>query len=111
MCRCTEHCCRLSLLCYCRGAKRVAVQGAGDKRNYTANLFCTAAGESGPAQLIFDGKKMVPKKPSREQYPDIASYLYSLSLNHWANVRTQVRWVKDLLVPWLLKVGAVPPFM
>jgi hypothetical protein len=47
-----------SFLIY-RGSKRVAVAGAADKRNYTANMACSAAGDILPPQLIFEGKKKV----------------------------------------------------
>jgi hypothetical protein len=82
----------------------VAVNGARDKRNYTANMACSAAGAVLPPQIIFEGKKKLPKKPSLVQYPDVREYLYSLSPNHWANVSTMKRFVSDLVVPYLMKV-------
>jgi hypothetical protein len=80
------------------------VTGARDKRNYTANLACSAAGDVLPPQIIFEGKKKLPKKPSPVQYPDMKEYLYSLSPNHWANVSTMKRYISDLVVPYLMKV-------
>jgi len=39
-----------------KGAKRVAIAGADDKRQITATLTVTASGEMLPAQLIYGGK-------------------------------------------------------
>lgn len=102
---CLHTCCCCDV--HCRGAKNVSVLGGGDKRNYTANMACSADGDVLPAQVVFEGKKKVPAKPSLIKYPDLKKWVYSLSPNHWATVRTMMRYTKDLLVPYLQEVGCL----
>ena len=79
------------------GTKRVEVAGKDDKRQLTAVLGGSMAGEFLPPQLIYQGKtsRCLPCV----EFPDEWHITYSI--NHWSNEDTMKEYVEHILLPYI----------
>jgi hypothetical protein len=79
-----------------KGASTVAVTGIDDKRQVTATIAVTAAGEKLPIHLIYEGST-VRCEPPQQYRPQ--GWLFSHSTNHWSNRDLFVTFLKEVVVP------------
>eukprot|EP00117_Sycon_ciliatum_P034838 scpid48499/ scgid26512/ Pogo transposable element with KRAB domain len=81
------------------GSKQVPLTGLDDKRQITAVLGCSMAGEFLPAQLLYEGS--TNRCHPSVKFPD--GYDIWHSPNHWCNESTMLRYVEKVLVPFFNK--------
>ncbi|KAL3686716.1 hypothetical protein R1sor_013025 [Riccia sorocarpa] len=88
-----------------RGARKVTIAGAGDKRQISLLLGMSASGELLPGQTIFKGKTnaVVPSCSSALLLRRLGWQLTHTS-NHWSSVETMQDWVDLILVPYFKTV-------
>ena len=79
------------------GAKIVPIAHSDDKRQLTAVLAITAAGEYLPPQLLYQGK--TPKCHPQVSFP--AGWDVWHSHNHWSNEITMKRYIDNIIVPFV----------
>ena len=79
------------------GTKRVEVAGKDDKKQLTAVLGGSMAGEFLPPQLIYQGKtsRCLPSV----EFPD--DWHISYSINHWSNEGTMKEYVEHIPLPYI----------
>lgn len=87
-----------------RGAKEVAVIGADDKRQITACVASSLAGDMLPLQLIFQGKTEQCHPPSTAA-ARAAHVHITHSDNHWSNQQTMQQWITEVLLPYADRVS------
>ena len=79
------------------GAKTVPIAHNDDKRQLTAVLAVTAAGDYLPPQLLYQGK--TPKCHPQVAFPDGWDVWHSE--NHWSNEITMKRYIEKVIVPFV----------
>jgi hypothetical protein len=80
------------------GSTSVAVVGAEDKRQITACISSSLAGDLLPLQLIFQGKTARSLPPRTPQA--IASRIHlTFSENHWSSLETMKQFVNEIIMP------------
>lgn len=79
------------------GASRVSIAHADDKRQLTAVLAVTAAGEYLAPQLLYKGK--TTKCHPQTSFPDGWDIWHSE--NHWSNEETMERYIKKIVIPFI----------
>ena len=93
------------------GASIVSIANADDKRQLTAVLAVTAAGEYLAPQLLYKGKTI--KCHPQINFPDGWDIWHSD--NHWSNEETMERYIKKIIIPFImhivLKLGENHPAM
>ena len=91
------------------GASRVSIANADDKRQLTAVLAVTAAGEYLAPQLLYKGK--TTKCHPQVSFPDGWDIWHSD--NHWSNEETMERYIKKIVIPFIehMKLGVKHPAM
>ena len=81
------------------GASRVSIAHADDKRQLTAVLAVTAAGEYLGPQLLYKGKTV--KCHPQTSFPDGWDIWHSE--NHWSNEETMERYIKKIVIPFVTR--------
>ena len=81
------------------GAKIVSIAHSDDKRQLTAVLAITAAGDYLPTQLLYQGK--TPKCHPQISFPSGWDVWHSE--NHWSNELTMKRYIDKIIVPFVTK--------
>ena len=93
------------------GAQTVPIAHSDDKRQLTAVLAVTAAGDYLPPQLLYQGK--TPK--CHPQVTFLGGWDVWHSENHWSNEITMKRYIEKIIVPFVtenrkkLKLGSTSP--
>ena len=93
------------------GTNIVPIAHSDDKRQLTAVLAITAAGDYLPPQLLYQGK--TPKYHPQVGFPDGWDVWHSE--NHWSNEITMKRYINKVIVPFVsekrqkLKLGSTFP--
>lgn len=87
-----------------RGAVRVAIIGAEEKRQITAVIGSSLAGDMLPLQLIFEGKTERCRPPHTLDTLAAGFHLTN-SDNHWSTLETMKDYVNFVLDPWRRKAG------
>ena len=82
------------------GSEQVAIIGLEDKREITALLGSTADGSLLPPQILYQGKT----DQCHAKYPFPDDWDVSHTDNHWSNVDSMIRYIKNVLVPYTDKV-------
>jgi hypothetical protein len=86
-----------------KGAKDVPVFGADDKRQITAVVSSTPAGNFLPLQLIFQGKTVdCEPDPTKESIRN--KFHLTHSENHWSNQETMKQFIQHIIHPYILSV-------
>ena len=80
-----------------KGAKRVAIAGISDKRQITAVLCGTLAGDFLPPQLIYQGKTTACNP--RYKFPD--NWNITCTTNHWSNEETMIEYILKNCIPYV----------
>lgn len=82
-----------------RGCKRVEVAGINDKRQITAVLGGSLAGDFLPVQLVYQGKtnRCLP----RISFP--SDWHITCTPNHWCNEKTVQDYIEQIIIPYVLK--------
>ena len=80
-----------------KGAKIVLIAHSDDKRQLTAVLAITAAGDYLPPQLLYQGK--TPKCHPQVSFP--AGWDVWHSHNHWSNAITMKCYIDNIIVPFV----------
>ena len=80
-----------------KGAKKVAIEGLGDKRQITATFAGTLAGEFLPIQLLYQGK--TERVHPYYQFPDGFDIWHTH--NHWASKETTIRYYEKVIIPYI----------
>lgn len=83
-----------------KGSSKVAIAGLSDKRAITAVLACSAAGDMLPFQLIYPGK-------TDRCHPSVtvpSGFDVTHNATHWSTGVTMVRYVTNILAPYIQKV-------
>lgn len=90
-----------------KGAKSVTSNGAGDKRQITANPTTAASGAMLPLQVIYQGKTL-QSLPGGNVPRDsrFKGWQWSVTENHWANLTTTKTHVKSIIVPYHKRIIA-----
>jgi hypothetical protein len=83
-----------------RSAKRVKVNGLGDKRQVTATFAATMSGEFLPMQILYGGK--TERVHPKFKLPDDFDVWHSP--NHWSNQELCLRFVIKIIIPYVKKV-------
>jgi len=83
-----------------KGKKSIEIAGLQDKRQITAVLCGSFAGEFLPPQLIYGGKT----KQCHPHYTFPADWVISHSANYWSNEVTMLQYIREVIVPF---VGSV----
>ncbi len=80
-----------------KGSKRVEIAGSGDKRQITALLCGTMAGEFLPPQLIYQGKTSacLPK----HKFP--SNWHITCTPNHWSNENKMIEYINLIFIPYV----------
>ena len=80
-----------------KGSKRVEIAGSGDKRQITALLCGTMAGEFLAPQLIYQGKTSacLPK----HKFP--SDWHITCTPNHWSNESKMIEYIKLIIIPYV----------
>ena len=88
-----------------KGAKSVTCNGAGDKRQMTANPTTAADGTMLPLQLIYQGLTL-KSLPGGNIPRDgrFKGWQWSVSENHWANIRTTKSHVISIIAPYIKRI-------
>lgn len=81
------------------GSKDVAVIGAEDKRQITACIASSLAGDLLPLQLIFQGKTDACH-PAATDASKAALIHITHSPNHWSSQHTMQQWIEFVLMPY-----------
>ena len=79
------------------GAERVEIAALGDKRQITATLAGTLAGELLPLQVIYTGKTV--RCHPTFLFPSGFDVWHSP--NHWANEETTLRFIEKIIIPFI----------
>ena len=87
------------------GLSSVPIAGAEEKRQITAVLGSTLAGEFLPLQLVFEGKT-ARSRPEHTSDTLSAGFHLTNSENHWSTLQTMQEYVNFLLEPWRRRQGA-----
>jgi hypothetical protein len=82
------------------GSKQVAVIGAEDKRQITACIASSLAGDLLPLQLIFQGKTDACHPPATASAKAALVHI-THSENHWSNQQTMQQWIDFVLMPYV----------
>ena len=82
-----------------KGDKQVDVKGIDDKRQYTALLACTLAGEMLPPQIIYQGT--TERCHANVVFPDDWDIWHSPT--HWSNSETMDRYLDKIILPYVKK--------
>jgi len=82
-----------------KGSQQVPVTGLEDKRQMTAVLGCSMAGEFLPPQLLYEGS--TTRSHPSFSFPD--DWDIHHSPNHWCNESTMLRYTEKVLVPFMAK--------
>ena len=80
-----------------KGAKRVEIAGISDKRQITAVLCGTMAGDFLPPQLIYQGKTTACLP--RYKFPD--NWHITCTTNHWWIEETMIEYIKKIIIPYV----------
>ncbi|XP_062579389.1 uncharacterized protein LOC134241337 [Saccostrea cucullata] len=82
------------------GSKQVPLKGFDDKRQMTALLAISRSGAVLPPQLLYQGKTDTchPRFPFPKEYD-----IYH-SENHWSNTSTMIRYIDQIIIPYLQKI-------
>ena len=81
------------------GVQTVPIAHNDDKRQLTAVLAITAAGDYLPPQLLYQRK--TPKCHPNVAFPDGWDVWYSE--NHWSNETTMKRYIDKVIVPFVIE--------
>ena len=80
-----------------KGAIRVEIAGAGDKRQITVTVVGTLSGKLLLFQILYEGKT--------ERCLLLTQFLEGFDIwhtpNHWANGETSIRFVKNIILPYI----------
>ena len=82
------------------GSKRVKVAALNDKRQFTSTLAVTMSGEFLPPQIIYQGKT----ERCHPTYAFPKGFDIFHTANHWANGETMVRYITNILLPYVARV-------
>ena len=82
-----------------KGSKRVEITGIGDKRQITAVLCGTLAGDFLPPQLIYQGKAQACLP--RYKFPKD----WHITPNHWSNEDKMREYIEFVIIPYVAKKG------
>ena len=80
-----------------KDSKRVETVGISDKRQITAVLCCTLAGESLPCQLIYQGKTTA----CLPQHKFPSDWHVTYMPNHWSNEEKMKEYLKEIIIPYV----------
>lgn len=80
-----------------KDSKRVETVGISDKRQITAVLCCTLAGESLPRQLIYKGKTTA----CLPQHKFPSDWHVTYMPNHWSNEEKMKEYLKEIIIPYV----------
>jgi hypothetical protein len=83
-----------------KGSKQIEITGIEDKRQITALLGCTMAGQLLPPQLIYAGR--TPRCHPNVEFP--SDWQITHTDNHWSNTASMLDFISGLLVPYCTKV-------
>ena len=75
------------------------MKGIDDKRQYTALLACTLAGEMLPPQIIYQGT--IERCHANVVFPDDWDIWHSPT--HWSNSETMDRYLDKIILPYMKK--------
>lgn len=81
------------------GASSVAVLGAEDKRQITACIASSLAGDMLPLQLIFQGKTARSLPPPSLNIKACGAHL-TFSDNHWSSQETMQQYIENVIMPY-----------
>jgi len=82
-----------------RGGIHVAIAGSEEKRQITAVIGSSLAGDMLPLQLIFEGKTERSRPPHTPETL-AAGFHITNSENHWSTLETMKEYVNFVLDPW-----------
>jgi hypothetical protein len=82
-----------------RGAKRVEVIGATDKRQITAVFCCSLVGDFLPIQLIYGGKT----KRCHPKFEFPLDWNITHSPRHWSNEETMLEYI-EIIIPYVQNI-------
>lgn len=80
-----------------KGVKRVEIAGISDKRQITAVLCGTMAGDFSPPQLIYQGKTIACLP--QYKFPD--NWHITCTTNHRSNEETMINYIKTIIIPYV----------
>ena len=80
-----------------KDSKRVETVGISDKRQITAVLCCTLAGESLSRQLIYQGKTTA----CLPQHKFPSDWHVTYMPNHWSNEEKMKEYLKEIIIPYV----------
>ena len=83
-----------------KGSKRVEIAGVDNKRQITALLAGTLAGQFLPAQLIYAGK--TPACLPKTKFP--SNWHVTFTPNHWSNEDTMLAYIDSIIIPYVVKM-------
>ena len=84
-----------------KGSKRVELAGLNDKRQITAVLCATLAGEFLPVQLIYQGKTMACLP--RYVFPN--DWDVTFTPNHWSNEDKMKEYITNIIISYIERKG------
>ena len=76
-----------------KGATRVEIAGARDKRQITVTIAGTLSGKFLPFQILYEGKA--------ERCHPLTQFPEGFDIWHWANGETSIRFVKNIILPYI----------
>lgn len=82
-----------------QGSKHVKVIGGDDKRQITACIASSLAGDLLPLQLIFQGKTILCHPPITDAAKQARVHI-THSHNHWSSLQTMKEYIKEVIVPY-----------
>ena len=80
-----------------KSRKRIPIAGHNDKRQITAVMCGALTGEMLPIQLVYKGT--IKKCHPPYKFPD--DWLISHSPNHWSNEGTMIKYISEVIVPYV----------
>ena len=80
-----------------KGAKKVVVEGLGDKRQVTATFAGTLAGDFLPIQILYQGK--TERVHPHYKFPEGFDIWHTH--NHWASQQTTIHYLKKVIIPYI----------
>ena len=80
-----------------KGSQRVNIAGISDKRQITAVLCGTLAGDFLPPQLIYQGESSA----CLPQYEFPKDWHMTYTANHWANEHTMKEYLQKIIIPFV----------
>ena len=83
-----------------QGTRRVEIAGINDKRMITATFTSTLSGHFLPMQVLYTGKTS-RCHPHFSEFPPGFDIWHSP--NHWANTETSVRFVNNVIIPYVTR--------